>query len=212
MQNQLKQIYFIVRFGNGRYVSMKVVTEIQKTILNKFITPSGIKDISMNTNSYLRIENGYDISKITGVIPQNIGEGFQFDLSDKTYTTMGSYTKDKKRLMNIEISSFCGLCGGAIHYYAKLYIKVSNVCGNSSVSGYLGGIEIPNEYQTIKGEFVRPLTQKEIDKQPDRWGYWYQVGDLVNAFESLQEIESLIKNLKKKFSSKEWKVEIIRNY
>ena len=44
MQNQLKQIYFIVRFGNGRYVSMKVVTEIQKTILNKFITPSGIRN------------------------------------------------------------------------------------------------------------------------------------------------------------------------
>lgn len=43
-------------------------------------------------------------------------------------------------------------------------------------------------------------------------GNWYQVGDLVNAFESLQEIESLIKNLKKKFSSKEWKVEIRRNY
>lgn len=166
----------------------------------------------MNTNSYLRIENGYDISKITGVIPQNIGEGFQFNLSDKTYTTMGSYTKDKKRLMNIEISSFCGLCSGAIHYYAKLYIEVSNVCGNSSVSGYLGGIEIPNEYQTIKGKFVRPLTQKEIDKQPDRWDYGYQVGDLVNAFESLEEIEDLIKKLKKKFSSKEWKVEIRRNY
>lgn len=60
----------------------------------------------MDTNSYLRIENGYDISKITGAIPQNIGEGFQFNLSGKTYTTMGSYTKDKKRLMNIEISSF----------------------------------------------------------------------------------------------------------
>lgn len=166
----------------------------------------------MDTNSYLRIENGYDISKITGAIPQNIGEGYQFNLFGKTYTTIGSYTKDKKRLMNIEISSFCGLCGDAIHYYAKLYIKVSNVCGNSSVSGYLGGIEIPNEYQTIKGEFVRPLTQKEIDKQPDRWGYWYQAGDLVNAFESLEDIESLIKNLKKKFSSKEWKVEIRRNY
>lgn len=165
----------------------------------------------MNTNSYLRIENGYDISKITGVIPQNIGEGFQFDLSDKTYTTMGSYTKDKKRLMNIVISSFFGLCGEAIHYYAKLYINVNNVCGDSSVSGYLGGIEIPNEYQTIEGEFVRPLTQKEKDEQTGRWG-WYQVGDLVNAFESLQEIESLIKNLKKKFSSKEWKVEIRRNY
>ena len=120
--------------------------------------------------------------------------------------------KTKKRLINIDIRSFCGLCGGAIHYYATLYIKVSNMCGNSSVSGYLGGIEIPNEYQTIKGEFVRPLTQKEKDNQPDRLGFGYKVGDLVNAFESLQEIENLIKKLKKKFSSKEWKVEIERNY
>lgn len=86
------------------------------------------------------------------------------------------------------------------------------MCDSNSVSGYLGGIEIPDEYQTIKGEFVRPLTQKEKDNQPGRWDYGYQVGDLVNAFESLQEIESLIKNLKKKFSSKDWKVEIRRSY
>lgn len=165
----------------------------------------------MNTNSYLRIEKGFDISKITGCVPHNIGEGFKFNLHGKIYTTTGNYTKDGKRIVNIEIRSFVGLCGGAIHYYATLCIDVNNVCDNSSVSGYLGGIEIPNEYQTIKGEFVRPLTQKEKDKQPDRW-YWYQVGDLVNAFESLQEIESLIKNLKKKFSSKEWKVEIRRSY
>lgn len=166
----------------------------------------------MNTNSYLRIEKGFDISKITGVIPQNIGEGFQFNLHGKIYTTTGSYTKNEKRLAYIKISSFVGLCGDAIHYYATLYIKVNNVCDNSSVSGYLGGIEIPNEYQTIKGEFVRPLTQKEIDEQPRRWDFTYQVGDLVNAFESIEEIESLIKKLKKKFASKEWKVEIRRSY
>lgn len=165
----------------------------------------------MNTNSYLRIEKGFDISKITGGIPHNIGEGLKFNLHGKIYTTTGSYTKDGKRIVNIEIRSFAGLCGGATHYYATLYINVSNVCGNSSVSGYLGGIEIPNEYETIEGEFVRPLTQKEIDEQPDRW-YWYQAGDLVNAFESLEEIESLIKKLKKKFASKEWKVEIRRIY
>lgn len=166
----------------------------------------------MDINSYLRIENGFDISKITGFVPQNIGEGFQFNLSGKTYTTMGSYTKDKKRIAIINISSFYGLCGDATHYYANFCIIVNNVCGNSSVDGYLGGIEIPNEYKTIKGEFVRPLTQKEKDEQPNRWCHLYQVDDLVNAFESLEEIESLIKNLKKKFSSKEWKVEIRRNY
>lgn len=166
----------------------------------------------MNTNSYLRIEKGFDISKITGVIPQNIGEGFQFNLHGKIYTTTGRYTKDEKRIVNIEIRSFAGLCGGATHYYATFHIYVDNMCGNNSVCGYLGGIEIPDEYQTIEGEFVRPLTQKEKDNQPDRWGYGYHVGDLVNAFESLQEIESLIKKLKKKFSSKEWKVEIRRSY
>ena len=32
----------------------------------------------------------------------------------------------------------------------------------------------------------------------------YQVGDLVNAFESLVVLEGLIKNFKKKFSPKEW--------
>lgn len=166
----------------------------------------------MNTNSYLRIEKGFDISKIHGVIPQKIGQGFQFNLSGKIYTTTGRYTKDEKRIVNIEIRSFAGLCGGATHYYATFHIYVDNMCGNNSVCGYLGGIEIPDEYQTIEGEFVRPLTQKEKDNQPDRWGFGYKVGDLVNAFESLQEIESLIKKLKKKFSSKEWKVEIERNY
>lgn len=119
--------------------------------------------------------------------------------------------KTKKRQAEIEICSFQGFCCDAVHYYAKLYIFVDNVCGDSVVSGYLEGIEIPNEYQTIKAEFVKPLTQKEIDEYPNRWEY-YQVGDLTNAFESLQEIESLIENLKKKFSSKEWKVEIRRNY
>ena len=166
----------------------------------------------MNINNHLQIEKGFDISKIDGLVPQNIGEGFQFNLYGKTYTTMGRYTKDKKRIVNINISSFYGLWGGATHYYATLYIDVNNVCGNSSVDGYLGGIEIPNEYKTIKGEFVRPLTQKEKDEQPDRWGFGYQVGGLVNAFESLEEIEELIKNFKKKFSTEEWEIDIIRNY
>lgn len=165
----------------------------------------------MNINNYLQIEKGFDISKIDGFVPQNIGEGFQFNLYGEIYTTKGIYMKNKKRIIIINISSFCGFCGGATHYYGNFCIDVLNKCGNSSVSGYCGGIEIPNEYETIKGEFVRPLTQKEKDEQPDRWDQ-YKVGDLVNAFESLEEIEELIKNFKKKFSTKEWEIDIIRNY
>ena len=58
-------------------------------------------------------------------------------------------------------------------------------------------------YDRDEAEWNYPITN---------WDDWYEVGDLVNAFESLEEIENLIKNLKKKFSSKEWKVEIRRNY
>lgn len=71
-----------------------VVTNMKVTINRLW----ALEEKRMNTNSYLRIEKGFDISKITGVIPQNIGEGFLFNLSGKTYTTMGSYTKDKKDL------------------------------------------------------------------------------------------------------------------
>lgn len=61
----------------------------------------------MNANSYLRIENGFDISKITGGVPQNIGEGFQFNLHGKIYTTTGSYTKDKKKTHEYRNQFFC---------------------------------------------------------------------------------------------------------
>lgn len=163
-------------------------------------------------SNYIRIKRGFDISKIDGLVPQNIGEGFQFNLHGKIYTTKGIYMKNKKRIVIINISSFCGLCGGATYYYGDFCIDILNKCGDSSISGYCGGIKIPNEYKTIKGEFVRSLTQKEKDEQPDRWDCLYQVGDLVNAFESLEELEKLIKNFKEKFSTKEWEIDIIRNY
>ena len=82
----------------------------------------------------------------------------------------------------------------------------------NDLDGYYIVFDTKNWNTELDTLFVRPLTQKEKDEQPDRWDDWYEVGDLVNAFESLEEIENLIKNLKKKFSSKEWKVEIRRNY
>lgn len=80
------------------YVLVVGMIQVVKNYINMVINSLRAQEAKrMNTNNYLRIENGFDISKITGAIPQNIGEGFQFNISGKTYTTMGSYTKDKKK-------------------------------------------------------------------------------------------------------------------
>lgn len=166
----------------------------------------------MNTGICLRIVKGSDLSKISGSVSQRIGQGYQLAFDNKIYTTSGRYTKAGKRIVNINISSFIGLCGGATHYYATFHIYVDMKCGNELIGGYQGGVEIPEEYQTIEGEFVRPLTKEEKESNPDRWGSDYEVGDLVNAFESLEDVVQSIETFKKKFSSKEWKVEIRRSY
>lgn len=42
---------------------------------------------------------GFDLSKLHGTVPQKIGQGFQFKLDDKIYTTTGRYSKDGKRIV-----------------------------------------------------------------------------------------------------------------
>lgn len=161
----------------------------------------------------IRVERGADITEMEAPIPSTIGEGFTFclDLDGEKYTTIGDYTKGKR---NVEfcITSYIGYCGGAEHYYCSISISVVNRSGNKIVGGYLGGIEIPNEYQSFKASIVRPLTQKEKDEQPDRWDYWYQVGDMVDAFCSLDELDKCIETIRQIFSEDKWNVIIERKY
>nr|UVY05206.1 MAG: Nucleotide modification associated domain 5 [Bacteriophage sp.] len=88
--------------------------------------------------------------------------------------------------------------------------------GNAQIYVSVEPFKVPLNNRSYRYECTKEqydyIVKMEKDEQPDRWDYWYQVGDLVNAFESLEELEGLIKNFKKKFSSKEWKVKIIRNY
>lgn len=159
----------------------------------------------------IRVERGADITEMEAPIPNTIGEGFSFCLDGEQYTTIGEYTKGKR---NVEfcITSYIGYCGGAEHYYCSISISVVNRSGNKIVGGYLGGIEIPNEYQRFKASIVRPLTQKEKDEQPDRWDYWYQVGDMVDAFCSLKELNKCIETIRQIFPEDKWNVIIERKY
>ena len=100
----------------------------------------------MSWKEMIQVERGADITEMEAPIPSTIGEGFTFCLNGKQYTTIGGYTKGK-RDVEFYITSYIGYCGGAEHYYCSISIPVENRNGNTTIGGYHGGIEIPNEYQ-----------------------------------------------------------------
>lgn len=156
----------------------------------------------------IEVKRGVDITEMEAPISSTIGEGFTFCLNGEQYTTTGGYTKGKR---NVEfcITSFIGYCGGAQHYYCSISISVVNRSGNKTVAGYLGGIEIPNEYQSFKASIVRPLSKEEV-ADTKRWE-WYEEGDMVDAFCSLDELNECIETIRQIFPEDKWNVVIERN-
>lgn len=163
----------------------------------------------MNWKEMIQVKRGADITEMEAPIPRTIGEGFTFCLDGEKYTTIGNYTKGKR---NVEfcITSFIGYCGGAQHYYCSISIYVGNRNGNKTVAGYLGGIEVPNEFQSFKASIVRPLTKEELSDEK-RWEL-YEEGDMVDAFCSLDELNECIKTIRQIFPEDKWNVVIKRNY
>ena len=107
----------------------------------------------MSWKEMIQVERGADITEMEAPIPSTIGEGFSFCLDGMQYTTVGSY-KNGKRDVEFCITSFVGYCGGAQHYYCSINIFVENRNGNKTVAGYLGGIEVPNEFNSFKASIV----------------------------------------------------------
>lgn len=163
----------------------------------------------MNWKEMIQVERGADITEMEAPIPSTIGEGFTFCLDGEQYTTIGGYTKGK-RDVEFCITSFIGYCGGAQHYYCSISIFVENRNGNKTVAGYLGGIEVPNEFKSFKASIVRPITKEELS-DTKRWEL-YEEGDMVEAFCSLEELNRCIKTIRKIFPKDKWNVVIKRNY
>lgn len=156
----------------------------------------------------IEVKRGADITEMKAPIPSTIGEGFTFCLDGEQYTTIGGYTKGKR---NVEfcITSFIGYCGGAQHYYCSINIFVENRNGNKTVSGYLGGIKVPNEYKSFNASIVRPLSKEEV-ADTKRWEF-YEEGDMVDAFCSLDELNECIETIRQIFPEDKWNVVIERN-
>ena len=162
----------------------------------------------MSWKEMIQVERGADITEMEAPIPSTIGEGFSFILNGVQYTTTGSYTKGKRNV-EFHITSYIGYCGGAEHYYCSISIYVGNINGNKSISGSLRGIEIPNEFKSFKARIVRPITKEELS-DTKRWEF-YEEGDMVDAFCSLDELNKCIETIRQIFPEDKWNVVIKRN-
>lgn len=126
--------------------------------------------------------------------------GLDIVLPDKKLHAVKSwgYTKgNPKRRATLEVSSFIGISFNAIHYYGKIRIQGVNMeCdGEPGHSKMVFDDKIPLAHYTYDLELKRPLTKKEIEESPKRWGDYYDEGDLTNCFETIPDIIALAKEV-----------------
>lgn len=116
--------------------------------------------------------------------------------------------KGIKRKAVLIISTWCGISSNAIHWYGK--IEVQGV-----YTGTLGQLEKPKTvhsedlavYPTLNYKYdikiVRPLTESEIQSEPDRW-YAYDAGDMVQGYEDVNELIRDFKTILKARFTGDW--------
>ena len=131
------------------------------------------------------------------------------------------------RKVKIIVSTFRGICVGAIHYYVTIeadgihiYSLENNKYGKVSRvyhGGYLSDEykKLPREKRAVwssvyKIKVGRILTQQEIDEDPIRWEN-YDDGDFITAFVTKQEAINQAKKIVKARFDIDWVVEVIDN-
>lgn len=109
--------------------------------------------------------------------------------------------------VRVIITSFRGISFNAIHYYGRIiangpYLSMVEDDGcEYSVGGFIckewaemspADKKFINDSYEI--EIIRPLTQKEIDEDPDRW-HGYYAGAKTNGFSSIEEVCFIAKQI-----------------
>ena len=156
----------------------------------------------------------YGSGKFPDVMPLDFGMDFHLETKPELYPKI-NYSYDwknpdnKERTVKLVISTFRGMCWEAIHYYGKLRadgidIIEEQVDKDGKTHRMTVGGFICEEFRNMPNkdfydswydfEIVRPVTQEEIDKDPDRW-YGYEPGWTTNAFYSKQEIIKIAKKV-----------------
>lgn len=141
------------------------------------------------------------------IIDVSYGEGFEFELHGEKYVTKGHYDGKGYRKAELKIMSFIG-AWGATHYYGKIEVDVSNISHNTqyAVSGYLGGVKIPNEYTSLSLDLVKEIEDFEL-KDKDRFEN-YRKGDMVPGFYNEKDVIELGKKVFKELFKGKWVLQI----
>ena len=117
--------------------------------------------------------------------------------------------KSKTRCVKLEITSFRGISLGAMHYYGTLNADgIDFQCldrPNTTTSNWDAEKKNPLYQWHYKFELRRPVTQEEIDRDPDRW-HGYYPGDFTTSFDTKEEIIALAKECFKLRFAGEWEL------
>ena len=146
----------------------------------------------------------YDLGKQPYEIPDSYGE----DIVGKEYYT----AKEKRpREVMLEITSFRGICGGAVHYYGTLKAYRPNIHkegSNYCHSGYLGDDTPLFKDLNIVIELWRYITEEEYKTDPHRYNENMKV---TNGWYEKAPIVKFAKEVFKKRFKGDWKL-IIKDY
>lgn len=128
-------------------------------------------------------------------IDDKAGLDFQDDKTKAIARSSCIFEKNTKtRCVRLEITSFRGISCEAVHYYGKLIADgvAFQLIENPSITTSNWDAEKINPlYQwTYKFKLSRPLTEDEINSNPDRWEC-YAPGDFVDCFNTKEELIAL---------------------
>jgi hypothetical protein len=119
---------------------------------------------------------------------------------------------NRKRRVVLNIRTFRGISTNAIHFYGELNVEgvIARILDSEPVlmnSRFLNSSEeklYPLLTYRYDFKITRPITQKEIDSGINRWGGYLKVGDLIEAFNSVQELISDAKEIMKLRFTGDW--------
>ena len=133
-----------------------------------------------------------------------------FDELEKIEPPKGYTFKIYSRDLKIDISTFRGMCPGAVHYYCQIeFHSPSLYKGNTTGFGY-GWPEVGKICRWQKMDENRPITERDLaDKYVDWTGY--RVGDMTHRWTNIQNAIKCAKKVIKLRFRNYGKIEVENN-